>query len=71
MTATEYKTFDVHVTKRYPAHDERDGFDLEITATSKLQAIRYARRQMNDDGHTGPGCGPATFKAVERKDIDG
>ncbi len=59
------KTYSVRVTKQCPAWDERGGFDLEITADTKAQAIRYARRQMNDDGHTGPGCGRSYFKATE------
>ncbi len=68
-TATkEYKTYKVHVAKQFPAWDEKDGFDLEFSATSKSQAIRYARRQMNDDGHTGHGMGRAFFTATVMED---
>ena len=60
----EYK---VHAWKKFPAWDEKDGFDYVIQASSKAAAIKQARRIMADAGHTGGGCGPAYFKATEVK----
>lgn len=52
MTAT-YCRYRVHVTFQYPAWDERDGFDYEVSARSKAQANKHARNRFADDGHTG------------------
>jgi hypothetical protein len=51
--------------KRFPAWDERDGYTITVRANSKTQAIRFARREMEDAGNCGPGCGPASFSAKE------
>lgn len=55
------KTYKVTMTKQFPAWDERDGLIFTVTATSKMQAIKYARQEAADGGH----CGRASFKAIE------
>ena len=61
-TTTTYK---VTLRFQYPAHDERDGIPFEFEAKSKSQAIRYARRQAENDGHLCGGKGRVTFTARE------
>ena len=60
-----YKNYAVTMTKQFPAWDERNGFTVEVSAKTKKDAIRFARSEMEDAGHVGPGCGRAFFKAVE------
>lgn len=51
---------------QYPAWDEKDGIVYRISAKDRAQAIRYARRQASDDGHTsGMACvhGRTTYRA--------
>lgn len=62
---TEAKAYTVTVRKQHPAWDERDGFTVQVVAKSKSEAIKRARRQMEDAGHVGAGCGRATFTARE------
>ena len=57
-------TYRVHVTFLNPAWNEREGFDITVTARDKATAIRYARREAADAGHTGR----LTFKAHEITD---
>ena len=59
------KNFAVTMTKQFPAWDERQGITVDVQARTKAEAIKYARREMADAGHTGSGCGRAYFKAVE------
>jgi hypothetical protein len=61
---SEYKTYNVHATFKYPAWDEKNGFDLEIRARSKAEANQKARRQMEMGGHCDRQS-PMSFKATE------
>lgn len=47
------KKYLVHARMKYPAWNEREGVDLIVFAGSKAKAIKYARRQMFDDGFHG------------------
>lgn len=60
------KSYAVHVTFKYPAWDERDGLHLLVSARTKADAIKYARRQVRNDGHTGV----LYFKAIEVEERD-
>ena len=53
---------------QFPAHDERNGIPYDITARTKADAIRDARRQADRDGHLCGGKGRVTFTAVEDRD---
>ena len=55
------REYRVHVTKRHPAWDERDGWDYHVNAASKADAVAIARRRYAYDGH----LGLAWFKATE------
>lgn len=66
MNAAERKPFTHYtVTMRFqfPAHDERDGIPFDTEARSKSEAVKYARRQAEHDGHLCGGKGRVTFKA--------
>ena len=54
---------------QFPAHDEHQGIPYEVSARTKADAIRDARRQAERDGHVP--CshkGRATFTATEDAD---
>lgn len=57
------KTYEVTVTAKFPACGERPG-TLTIAARNKAEALKQARREMSDAGHTRQD-GPLTYKAVE------
>ena len=57
------KNYAVTVTAKYPAVGERPG-EIEVTAKDKKDAIKQARREMSDRGHTRQD-GPLSFKAME------
>lgn len=62
------KNFIVTLRFQYPAWDEKDGIPYEIAAKTKTDAIKKARRQAENDGHSGPWVkdgGKKTFTAVE------
>ena len=63
MNETNLKSYEVTVTAKYPATGERPGV-LEITAQNKAHAIKQARRQMEDAGHTRQD-GPLLFEVKE------
>ena len=66
MKNTEPRTYRVTLRFQYPAWDEKDGITYTQTATSKSQAIRYTRRDAQDDGHLpAHGKGRATLIATE------
>jgi len=44
-----------------PAWDEKDGLDIDVSARTKRDAIKSARRQIADAGH----LGRMSFKATE------
>lgn len=48
----EYRSYEVTAMPKFPAWDEHEGYKYEISARSKSEAIKYARRQAFDDGHT-------------------
>ncbi len=49
---TKAATYEVTLRFKYPAWDEKDGIKFEIVSRSKADAIKQARRQAYDDGHT-------------------
>lgn len=57
--------FDVTLRFQYPAWDETNGIVyLEISARSKAEAIKFARRMAYNYGHIGTGGkGRVTFSA--------
>ncbi len=55
------KDYTVHVTFAHPAWDEKDGLDIDVTARTKRDACKSARRKMSDAGH----LGRMSFKATE------
>jgi hypothetical protein len=57
--------FDVTLRFQYPAYDETRGIEYPgISARSKAEAIKIARRRAYDDGHVGHGGkGRVTFSA--------
>lgn len=62
----EVKAFDVVMRFQYPAWDEMDGISFTgIQAVSKAEAIKYARREAERDGHATTGKGRYTFTATE------
>jgi hypothetical protein len=62
---TEYKTYTVTLRFQFPAWDEREGIPFEVTARTKADAIKQARRQADYGGHLCGGHGRVSFKAVE------
>lgn len=56
------KRYEVHMTFRNPAWDEKNGYHYSVTARSKAEACKRARRQSEDDGHGGV----RYFKATEQ-----
>lgn len=62
---SEYKNYIVTLRKQFPAWDEVNGIEFEVTAQSKADAIYSARRLASDAGHTGSNIGRYWFKAVE------
>lgn len=62
------KRYAVTLTFRFPSWDERNGYRYEVSASSKADATRYARRMAERDGHLGGHAaakGRATLKAQE------
>ena len=58
------ETYEVRLTFRYPAWDEKHGIPYEVQADSKSEAIRKARSEAERDGHVPcRGKGKATFTA--------
>jgi hypothetical protein len=60
---TEYR---VTLTFQFPAWDEKDGIAFYVRASSKAEAIKFARMDAKRDGHIGygfTGKGRATFRA--------
>lgn len=51
----EYKMYNVRVRFQYPAWDEKDGMTYEVEARSKSDAVRQARNQVSDEGHSHKG----------------
>ena len=64
------KTYEVTCILQYPAWDEKDGFTVEVTAKSKSDAIKSARRDFESRGLIGCGQGRYTMKAVEVENVD-
>lgn len=58
-------TYVVSIFKRFPAHNERNGFRYIVTATAKRKAIAEGRRQATNDGHVGFGQGRYSISATE------
>ena len=49
------KTYEVTIRFQFPAWDEVNGIQYTIDAESKAEAIKDARHQARNDGHTGHG----------------
>lgn len=65
----EIKTYEVTLTFKHPSWDEKDGIQYEIDARSKGDAIKRARRQAYDDGHTvGLRVTEFSFRAVDKSE---
>lgn len=47
------KKYQVLMLFRYPAWDEKNGYTYEVTAKSKTEACKFARRNSENDGHSG------------------
>jgi len=58
------KSYRVTLRFQHPAWDEVDGVVFSVNATSKAEAIRIARRDAYNAGHTSGG-GRMSFTAVE------
>jgi hypothetical protein len=70
MLKRERAMQDYIVTLRfqYPGWDEKAGIPYEVSAKTKAEAIKKARKQAENDGHAGPWVrdkGVKTFTAVE------
>lgn len=61
-----YKTYTVTGRLKYPSwgNYHHTGYEVEVCATSKSEAIRYARIEIADMGYTKVE-GPIYLKAVE------
>lgn len=58
--------FIVTLRFKYPAWDEKDGIPFEISAATKADAVKQARKQAYNDGHTvGKPCTQCFFSAKE------
>jgi hypothetical protein len=55
------KRYEVHMTFKHPAHDERDGYRYDVDARSKREACKRARKLADNEGHDGV----RWFKATE------
>lgn len=62
--AGDYATYTVTMTWQHPAWNERGGATYTVTARTKAEAIKRARRIAEDDGHVGR----RYFKAVPATD---
>ena len=60
-TAPKLKRYEVHMTFKHPAHDERDGYRYDVDAHSKSEACKRARKLADNEGHDGV----RWFKATE------
>ena len=52
MTTATIKKFSVHVAFVSPAWDEVSGLDIEVWAKDRDGALKAARREMRDAGHS-------------------
>jgi hypothetical protein len=52
---------------QFPSWDERDGIPFDVTATSKADAVKAARRAAYNGGHLCGGQGRVTFRALLRE----
>ncbi len=57
------KLYSVHVQKKFPSWNEKEGYDVEVSAKSKADANRQVRDQYYRDQGTGEG--PVYFTAKE------
>ena len=46
-----FRKYDVKVTFKFPAWDEKEGFTVQVYARTKAEANKRARRMIEDDGH--------------------
>ncbi len=65
----DQKNYRVTMYFQFPAWDERDGISIDEVASSKSEAIRRARREMDAAGHCIGGRGRYWFRAVEEESV--
>jgi len=58
------KKYQVLMTFKNPAWDEKNGYLYEVNAKSKSEACKYARKESEYQGH----CGVRYFSAKEMED---
>ena len=61
------KKYNVLMRFKYPAWDEKDGIEYQVRANSKSDAVKHARMQADNDGHTGVRYYTATESKLETK----
>lgn len=54
-----YQQYSVKMSFKFPAWDERNGYEYSVYAKSKADAVKQARRMASADGH----MGQRSFKA--------
>lgn len=59
----EDRDYLVHIEKKYPAWNEKGGFDLEVKAQNAKEAVKLARREMDMQCMFGRMDGPVSYKA--------
>ena len=65
-TTSETREFTVLMTFRFPAWNEREGIRFTVRATSKREAVRRARGEAYNAGHTvGHSATELTFRTIE------
>jgi len=65
ISKPEIKNYTVTMRFQFPAWDEVNGITFDEQARSKADAVKYARRQADRDGHLCGGKGRVSFKAEE------
>ena len=60
-----FTPYTVTLRFQHPAWDEKDGIHYDVSAGSKREANRKARKQAELDGHLGKNRGLYWFKATE------
>ena len=61
----EFKNYTVTMRFQFPSWDEKEGIQFEEQARCKADAVKYARRKADYDGHLCGGKGRVSFKAEE------
>ena len=59
------KRYLIEARLKYPACNHK-GYDFEVSANTKADAIKRARREIIDHGHHGRIDGPISYRAIEQ-----